>query len=340
MRNFVWFVFVLVALAASSCQTDEETVTQNTTTGFSKSSAISALIMRVSQYETSVDNVLDGTSICSIKLPVQVAINNQYVYVISEADFQTVKDIKNQSTIDDDIIHFGFPITLVYPNYQELNVTTQQQLNNIFSQYGDDSSCHEIDCIDFDYPISINKYNTNNQVASTVTIQSNSQLYNLVYNLENTDVVGMVYPISLKKSNGQHIAISNNNQLEDAIDAAVDECNSSSGPIMLDDVLANGSWHISYCYYDYDETYYYEYYDFTFNGNETVTAIKNTTTINGDWDIQLQGPEQRLDLHFDGSQLYKIETSWEALEITPTYIRLKHDNGGGGGNYYLNFTKN
>jgi hypothetical protein len=340
MRNFVYFVFSLVALSALSCQMDEETVAQNTNS-FSKSSAISSLIMRVSQYETSVDNILDGTSICSIKLPVQVTINNEYVYVISEADFQTVKDIKEQSNSDDDIVHFGFPITIVYPNYQEFSVNTQQQLNYIFSQYGDDSNCHEINCIDFDYPISINKYNMNNQVASTVTIQSNSQLYNFVNDLDTNEIVGLVYPIMLNKLNGPSITISNNSQLENAIEIAVDECNSNSGPpLMLHDVLASGTWYVSYCYYEYDETNYYSYYDFTFSNNGMVSALKNTTSINGNWSIQNDGLEQRLDLHFDGSQLDKLETSWNAQEITPTYIRLKHENGGGNGSYYLNFTKN
>ncbi|WP_162127403.1 hypothetical protein [Flavobacterium phycosphaerae] len=163
MRNFIWSVFALIALSFSSCQDEEESITQSPTNSFGKSSAISSLILRVSQYETTCDNVLDNTSNFSVKLPVHVTVNSQYCNVSSDANYQTVQYYKDNYA-GDDVVHFQFPITLVYPNHQEVTVT-ESQYNAIIATLGDDSNYHEIDCINFVYPFTINKYNINNQVG-------------------------------------------------------------------------------------------------------------------------------------------------------------------------------
>ena len=342
MKNFTLFVFALFAFSALSCQDEGESIVQDTTNNFTKTSPISLLISRVSQYETTTDNVLDGTSNCSIKLPAHVTVNNQYVYVISDADFQTVQNIKNQSSSDDDKVHFSYPITMIYPSYYEHIVTSETEFENIMAQYGDDSSCHEVSCLDFNYPISINIYNTNNQVASTVTIQTDIQFYNFIHGLDASQIVGIIFPITLTNSSSQQITINNNADLEDAINDAVNSCNPGPAPTSLSDILTTGTWHISYCFYGNDNTNQYNGYNFTFNPNGTSVIVKNTTTIEGDWDIN-NGMPQRLDLHFDGSELHDLETNWDVQEFTSTYIRLRKSSGGGGPGpqqSYLSFTKN
>lgn len=342
MKKSYLLLLCFFGLTFFSCQDETETITLNTQNSFAKSSPISSLISRVSQYETTADNVLDGTSNCSIKLPAHVTVNGQYVYVVSAADFQTVQDIKNQSSTDDDIVHFGFPITIVYPNYYEHNVATEVQFENILAGYGDDSLYHNISCINFNYPVSINIYNSNDQVASSVTLQNDNQLYTFVNNLTDGEIVGFVFPITLTNSNSEISTVSNNLQLELAIENVINDCDStSSGTLVLSDVLTSGTWYVSYYYGEgNDETYYYNGYNFSFNPNGTCTAIKNSTIINGDWDINDQSGYQRFDLHYDGSVLDEMEEGWKVLEFTATSIRLKDESGGGSENHYLNFTKN
>lgn len=344
MKKLTLFVFALFALTIFSCQTDSESIVQDTSNNFSKTSPISLLISRVSQYETTADNVLDGTSNCSIKLPAHVTVNGQYVYVGSTSDFQEVQDIKNQSTTDDDKVHFSFPITIIYPNYHEHILNTEDEFNTMMENYGDDSPYHEVSCLNFNFPIVINIYNTSNQVASTVTIQNDTQLYSFIHGLDDSQIVGIVFPITLTNSNSQQVTINSNAALEDAINNAVSSCNTSPTPTSLSDILTSGSWHISYCYYGHDETNYYTGYNFTFNANGNCAAVKNASTINGDWDINNSMP-QRLDLHFDGDQLHELETNWDVQEYTATYIRLRRQSSGGGGgpwpqSSYLSFTKN
>jgi hypothetical protein len=149
-----------------------------------------------------------------------------------------------------------------------------------------------------------------------------------------------VYPISLTKSNGQVVTVNNNTQLESTINGVIDDCSSSgSGSLDIADVITNGTWHISYCYYGFDQTSYYNGYNFTFHDNGTSVAIKNTNSIDGDWDVHYDTSPQRLDLNFDGSTLHDLAANWNIQELTTTYLRLKRESGGGG-DYYLDFIKN
>lgn len=346
MKNLALLICTLLALVVTSCQSEGDTVIQDTTNNFTKTSPISSLISRVSQYETTTDNVLDGTSNCSIKLPAHVTVNGQYVYVTSAAGYQEVQNIKNQSNMDDDKVHFSFPVTMIYPNYYEHMVSNETDFNTIMAGYGDDGPYHEVSCLNFNFPISINIYNTNNQVASTTTITGDSQFYNFIHNLNEAQIVGIVFPIVVTDSNSQQVTIHNNDELEDAINTAVGACNTVVTPTSLSDILSSGSWYISYSFHGSDCTNQYNDYDFTFNANGECTAVKNSTTIHGDWDINT-GPTQRLDLHFDGDQLHDLETNWDVQEYTSTYVRLRKQNGGGGGggpwpeqSSYLSFTKN
>jgi hypothetical protein len=341
MKKSLILLHSVVVFVFFSCQDEIETINTNADNSFTKSSPIAALVSRVSQYETTADNVLDGTSNCSIKLPAHITVNSQNVYVASEADFQSVQNIKNQSSTDDDKIHFSYPITIIYPNHYEQIVSSESQFENLLDEYGDDSPNHDVNCLDFNYPISINIYNSNNQVASSVAINNDSQLYNFVENLTAGEIVGIVFPVILTKTMGGTVIVNTNAELEVAINTAIDECIiPGPTPFVLSDVLTSGTWYISYFYDDNDETYYYNGYNFTFNANGTSTAIKVTTTIIGDWDINSEMSYQKLDLDFDGSALDELDEDWKVLEFTATAIRLKYESGGGSDNHYLNFTKN
>lgn len=341
MKNNYLLLTYLLALVLFSCQDETESIKLDSTNSLSKTSPLSSLIKRVSQNETAIDDVLDNTNCFSIKLPVEVTVNTQEVHVYTEANFTNVQYIKDQSGTDDDIVHFDFPITLVYPDFHEVVVSSQNQYDAILTQCGSGSSFNEIPCIDFNFPISINIYNYNNQVASSVSIQNDRQLYNFLDDLMEGEVVGIVFPVVLTKSNGNTVTVNSNTQLEAQIDDVINDCSvSTPTPLVLSDILTSGSWYVSYCFDDHDITSYYTGYNFTFYANGTSTAIKMSSVINGDWDIHNEMGYQRLDLQFDGSTLDEMHDNWKVVEFTATSIRLKELSGGGSENHYLNFTKN
>ncbi len=340
MKNS-YLLYSLLVLFFVSCQDETETVKINSDNSFTKTAPLSSLIKRVSQYETTADNVLDGTSCISVKLPVRLTVNSDYINVTTAADYQTVQNSKDEYNTDDDIVYFNFPITLVYPDFHEVSVASQSEWNAISSQCSSYNDFDEIACIDFVFPIAINIYDSNNQISSSISIATNNQFYNFLNDLDDGKIVGIVYPINLIKSNGQNIVVATNTQLENLIDSVIDDCTvSNPTPLDLATVLTTGSWYVSYFYHEQDDTYNYYGYNYIFYANGSCKATKASTIIDGDWDIHSENGYQRLDLHYDGSILEELEDNWKVIEFSATSIRLKEESDSGNENHYLNFTKN
>ena len=342
MKNII--LLLLVSLSIFSCQTEEVVIIEDNNENLSASSPLVSLVSRVSQNTTSQDNILDSSSCFAVQLPVVVIVNNQQITVSTSADYQIVQDAIDAFLDDDDIVNFVYPITIIYQDFSTQVISNSNALDDVLDDCGEDDGFDEIDCITINYPIVINVYNSNNQLANTVTILNDSQLYVFIENLDNFDLIAISYPISLQNSNGQTIVINSNNELENFIEDAIDDCDNSSGgsggTATLANTIINGTWYISYYFDDVDETSNYSGYNFTFNMNGTSIAIKNSTSINGTWSNYIDSGQEKLELAFDGLTLDELEDDWKVIEFSSNIIKLKDVSGGNGGTDYLYFTKN
>ena len=344
MKTSFYILICLLFLSLTSCQKEEETIIQDNTQSFAKTSPIASLLARTSQNPTSIDNILDNSSCFSVVLPVTVIVNSQQITVTSQTDYQVVQDAIDAFSDDDDLVNFIYPITIRFQNFQTEVLQNSNQLDDVLDDCGDDDGFDEIDCIALVYPIVINVYDSNNQIANTVTITSNSMFFNFLSNLSSNTFVAISYPISAVNSNGQTITINSNSQLEDFIEDSIDDCDDNSGGGSNPDfseVLTSGTWYISYFQEDDDiETDDFAGYNFTFASNGTSIAVKNATTTNGTWDEFVDSGQNKLELTFDGDLLDEIEEDWRIIEFSTTVIKLKHVSGGDGSIDYLTFTKN
>lgn len=335
----------LVGLVLMSCQSEENEIIQDSNQNLTNASPLTTLVTRVTQNPTSGDNIIDNSSCFSVILPVTVIVNSQNIVVSTQADYQTVQDAIDAFSNDDDIVNFVYPITIQYQNFSTQVLQDSNDLDDVLDDCGEDDGFDEIDCISFNFPIVINVYDTNNQLANTITINNNTELYNFLENLEDNEYVAIQYPISLIDSNGDSITITNNNQLEDVIEDSIDDCDDSpsgggGSSSTLSSIIVDGSWHVSYFFDDTDETTDYAGYVFTFNTNGTSLAVRNTTSLNGTWSNYMDSGDEKLELIFDGLTLDELEDDWEVIEFTTTQIRLKDVSGGDGSTDYLYLTKN
>lgn len=334
----------LVALLLMSCQSEENEIVQDANQNLANSSPLTNLISRVSQNPTSTDNMLDNSSCFSIVLPVTVIVNGQNIVVANQTDYQTVQDAIDAFSNDDDIVNFVYPITIQFQNFSTLVVQNADVLDDIMDDCGEDDGFDEIDCLNFNFPIVVNVYNANNQLAETISITNNIQLYNFLESLEDNEYIAIQYPISVTDSNNQTIVISNNDQFEDVIEDAIDDCDddsqSSGGNGNLSAILSDGTWYVSYFYDDTNQTSVYAGYTFTFNTNGTSFVLRNSVSINGSWSNYIDGNEEKLELDYDGSILDELEEDWEVVEYSSTQVRLKDVSGGNGGTDYLYLSKN
>lgn len=340
MKKYILAFMVIIALTMMACQSDEseQSVAPQ---GLTKTSALSQLASRVSQYPTALDNVLDGTDAFAVALPVTVTVNNVTIVVDnSSSNCHDIEDIINQNTNDDDIVYFQFPIRIVYKNHQQVQVADQAQFQTILDACPPNNANTEIECIDFNYPIVINAYNTATQTPTSHTITTNAQLYNFIDGLTVNEIYSFVYPFSMTNNNGQTVTVHTDAELQAAIQAAIGSCNNSPTNEFTT-ILVSGTWYVSsFIEDDHDETYEFGGYNFTFTANGNVTAIKNSMTTNGTWRRIPGNGYSKFDLNFNGSQLEDLEEDWQIMEYTETLIRLKHASGGNGGIHYLTFSKN
>lgn len=346
MKNFGLLFFSVLIFIFFSCQQEELEIidaTKNPET-ITLTSPLAGLVKRVTQTPTGVDNVLDNCSCFRVVLPVTVIVNNQNFLVGTQGDYQVVQNAMNAFSNDDDIVNFIYPITIQFQNSQTQVISNSDMLDDALDDCDDDDGLDEIDCIQFVYPVNINVYDANNQLAQTISIQSNSQFYNFIHNLTSNQFIAFQFPVAIINTNGQTFSLANNQQLLEFIDDSIDNCNSnsgggSSGSTDLTTVLTNGSWRITYFFDEVEETSQYNSYIFTFisNGNSVATGNQ---TINGTWNTYMDNGTKKLNLSYDGLTLDEVEEDWNVIEFTSSIIRLKHVSGGNGGTDYLTFTKN
>lgn len=357
MKMFLKSVLLITTISIftlTSCQNEDTQITTDDSANLKNTSVLTGLLSRVSQDLTSVDNVIDSTSCFSVNLPVSIIVNNQQLTITDVTGYAVVQNILNEFSDDDDNVSFVFPITITFANYTTAVITSNDQLDDLFDNCSEQSDT-EIDCLNINYPITISYYNTGSQTPSTVTINSDSDLYNFFLGLENEDYVTINYPISVTNANGEQVVINNNNDLENAIESAEASCNGMDDDDINDDddddsdnsvistnftsVLQSGVWHVTYFFDNTNLTSNYLGYNFVFNSTGNVLVFEGNNNFFGDWDAYVDNNENTLEIEFSAQQLNGLSDDWEIIEFSDTQIRLKDVSGGNGETDFLTFTK-
>jgi len=133
---------------------------------------------------------------------------------------------------------------------------------------------------------------------------------------------------------------------------AITSCSKENNPNSntvggVTNLMEGGTWHISYFTNDNtDETSNFTDYDFEFSKNDKLTA-NGSSTNTGVWTITDSNgsdddlSELRFNISFLSPQNFEeLSDDWQIIEKNKEVIKLKDDNGSGGGTEYLNFTKN
>lgn len=343
MKTIKYLLMGFTAVLFISCQSEETLVIQDTTQNLTASSPLTELILRVSQNPTSKDNVLDNSSCFKVQLPVDVIVNGTQITVSDQNDYVTVQDALDAFSDDDDIVNFVFPITVQYQNFGTQVITDSDQLEEVVENCDEDDGFDEIDCVSLNYPIKVDVYNADNQIANTVSMENDTDLYNFLENIESNEFISISYPVSLIDSNGQNVVITSNSDFEDSIEDSIKGCDDNSGTGGNADfisILTDGTWSVSYFFNSTDETPNYNGYTFTFNSDGTIVAINGTTSIVGTWSTFVDSGQELFLIKFDDSRLDELKEDWRIAEYTTTNIRLKNESSSGGETEYLYFTKN
>lgn len=283
----------------ASCRTEETEIIQTPPEDtLVPNSLIASLMQKTSINDGSKDNIIDYANCFNIKLPVTVLVNGEEIYVNSEVDYKIIEHIFDDSDDDIDTINITFPIQIILDDFSEVTVSNSSELT-IYSIKcnGENEADDDIECLDFKFPITAFLYNSNNEIIKTIKIDSDSNLYNFIKELDNFDFVTINFPISVTLLDGTEIGINNLLELENTIKAYENACDEDDDYDYNDDdcndcntdqlinILTNCSgWMVDKLERygnDYDDVY--NGYLFNFYTDGTISVYYSNNTDYGTW---------------------------------------------------------
>jgi len=325
----ILFALVGLFLTMTSCRTEDDvSIDPPAESTLQANSALTNQIQRVTMNDGSVDNIVYNANCFTIELPITATINGVELTITNIEDYEDLEDILDEFDDDDDTIVIDFPITIIFADYSEVLINSLDQLEDYADDCNDENEFDDdIECLDFVYPITASVFNTNNEVIETLTFTNDYDLYEFIDDIDEDDLIGFEFPISIVIANGNVIVINNFNELDDAIDEYDDDCDEDDDydyddddctnctPSQLESILTTCSdWHIDELERnntDLEDNY--TDYLFNFFADNTVTVSWSENTANGTWTTS--ETENNITVTFDIPGLDNISDTWILHEI-------------------------
>ncbi|WP_420379287.1 hypothetical protein [Gilvibacter sp.] len=219
-------LILLSGIFFTSCRTEEsEIINPSIEETLEANSTIAGLMQRVSLSDGSLDNIIDSANCFTINLPVTVIVNGIEVTVNTEADYELIEDILDESDDDTDTVEIVFPITVTLADYTEVTLNSIEEFLALAITCPDeDEDDDDIECLDFVYPITATIFNPVTEELETIVIENDEQMYAFLEMIEDSDVVTVEFPISVILADGTTVVIEDLEELEAVIEEAEDSC--------------------------------------------------------------------------------------------------------------------
>lgn len=215
-----------------SCQDEITDITQPTEQeAILPDSPLARNIFNVSTLSGSASSIVTNTSCLTIQLPFTAIVNGNEITVETEDDYDIVAAIFDEFDDDDDDIQINFPITVILFDYTEVVVNNNDELEFYIEQcinsYNVDD---DIECINFEYPITLSLFNSAFQFLDTIVVNNDQQLFNFLDDdFDDDDVIAAInYPINVILFDGTVITVNSNAELNNIIEANSDDCDDDS----------------------------------------------------------------------------------------------------------------
>jgi hypothetical protein len=325
-------------LLFSSCQNEEISITEPTQEeALVATSELTSLISSTSKMDGSDDNIIDKASCLSIELPVTVVVNGLEIIIDSKEDYKLIEAIFNKFDDDDDYLDIIFPIKIISSDYSEIVINNRQELENLVQECtGEDEPDDDIECIDFQYPISFSVYNTQFQVVDVVNIENDRQLHYFIKRVRNAEVFASLnFPVTMELADGSIVVVNNNRELESTIRDAKDACNEDDNndygdddftKERLDALLKTCPWVVYELERNEDNIDQYRDYVMVFKEENVVKVYaKGGDVLTGTWATRVTEHGALIKLEFDTLVDFTLE--WFVYDLEPGKIKLYQAGG-------------
>lgn len=313
----------------TSCRTEDDVaIDPPVEETLASNSIIADLMSRTSQNDGSFDNIIDNASCFNIQLPVTVIANGTEVVVSTSDDYQTIEDLFDMDNDDTDSLDIIFPITVIFADYTTTEVNNYPELLALATQCPDENfDDDDIECIDFEYPITASVFNENNELIDTIIINNDNEMYEFIDDLEDFVAVTISFPITVILADGTSIIVENITELQTIIEDADDSCDEDDDNDYNDDDCDNCTtsdleailigctdWIVDDLELnDNDLEDQYEGYIFNFTSDGSIIVTQNGDTITGTWSAS--GTGNTIDFVIDIPDLTDFNGTWNLHEI-------------------------
>jgi hypothetical protein len=297
-------------------------------------SKIAGLVQRTAMNDGSKDNIIDKSSSTSLVLPITIIVNGIEIILDSNEDLETVENIIDKFDFDDDVIKIIFPVTVILADHSEITISNADEMEVLINLCEDDGYDDDIECIDFVYPFTISVFDSENQLSDAITIEDDKDLHNFFAEFDEDELASINFPITVVLSNGEEFIVTNNEELEELIDSAIDACDEDDDNDHNDDdvddsklkqVLIEGVWVIDYFFHGEEKTTIFKGYIFDFLENGIVEASLEDKGYRGEWSTNGDDGTLELELFFgDNFPLGVISEDWDLIEFNETIIKLMY----------------
>lgn len=329
MKHYYFLFFLsLFFVTFISCQ-DEITQIKEPNQGESLTvnAQVTNLVQQTVLKDGSKDNIIDNASCLQVQLPVTVNVNGEEIIVNSEDDFEKIEAIFDDFDDDLDHLEIFFPIEIILSDYSKKTINNYNELEALIKDCsGENEMDDDIECLDFIYPISLSKYNSESQLTQNVKIENDEQFYKLIDDLDDNDIVVINFPISVILFDGTEKRIESMNMLENVIEDVKDLCDEDDDNDYDDDdctdcseeqisqLLKTCAWTIDNLDINgVEKTEQYTNYTFSFLGEGVLKVIYDGNEIFGTWIVSTSDNSIFLNINFE--TLTDFSFNWRLYEI-------------------------
>lgn len=320
-----------VILTMTSCRTEEDLAIDPPTEETIEANSETATLLRsVATNDGSFDNIIDSASCISVQLPVTVTVNNVEITINDDDGYEEIEDIIDLFDDDVDSVVISYPITVVLADFSTVVVNSDSELSALAANCLDENEDDDdIECIDFQYPITASVYNQNNDLINSITINNDNDLYDFIDDLDEYAAVTIEFPLTVILADGTTQTVNNIQELIVVIEAADDSCDEDDDNDFDDDDCENcttdlvsdiltecPNWYIDDLERnDNDLEDNYTGYFFTFNEDNTVTVSwdNGSQSENGTWSTSGSGNNITFVINIPGFD--DINDSWNLHEV-------------------------
>jgi hypothetical protein len=328
--KIIGLLSITILFLFTSCRTEETQFEQAPENQILVAdSPVAKLMQRTSTNDGSNDNIIDNSNCFNVQLPVTVTVNGTEMIINTEADFAAIESIFDEFDDDNDDIQITFPITVILADFTEIILNNASQLDSLSDTCnGENESDDDIECIDFQYPITASIFNSNNELINTVTINNDHDMHDFLEDIDVDTIVNVDFPITVIIPDGSLITINNFTELAAAIETYKDTCDEDDDNDYNDDDCDNCTssqvdgiltgctdWTVDKLELN-DVNHLednYVGYSFVFSNDGTITVTEGANTFAGTWSTS--GTGNNILITIDIPALTDFNNTWNVHEV-------------------------